>query len=168
MVKLEQYANLIMTEETEEGLHAYPLIDEDLYKLVVYKYKSKFDNNIKPNTQIEIINWVDNLVYSNELSLKLGDAYNKSYREWEADFYKDADNIEEEMWRFENEGKLKYKGYIEEALEKAEEFKGNINYDITPNLLEQEQTIIPYIEHDESSDEVVSLEDSGIELVELE
>ena len=170
MSKVDQDANLIMTENTKEGFKAYPLINEDLHRLVVYKYRNKYNEKIKTEDQIKVIDWTDKLIYTDELALKLGAKYNEEYTQWEEDYYKDADDIEEEMWRFENEGKVKYKGYIEQALEKADDFKGNINYDITPNLLEQEQEIRPYIEHDENPNEIVnsSIEAGDMELLEIE
>lgn len=157
---------VMMETDENDNLLVYPNKDDYLYDISYSIYINKFDN-ISNKIKEKIRDYVDELC-SCELAYNLGKLYSKEYHEWENEFYKDADSIEEEMWNFEIKGELKYKGFIERAAENADNYKGNINLDITPNLENKEIKLKPYIEHDEDPNEVVSLEDGSIELLPIE
>lgn len=157
----------VMSERKDNGdFLVYPVINSNTKKIVEDLYESRF--TVVKDKEKEMINeYINELAEQSELPLLLGKAYEKSYHEWENEFYKDADDIEEEMWNFEIKGELKYKGFIEKAAENAANYKGSINFDITPELEHKEIELLPYIEHDENPNEVVSLKDGSIELVEI-
>lgn len=157
----------VMTERKDNGdFLVYPVINSKTKQIVHELYTNKY-GNINDKDKANIDNYLDTLADTSDLPLLLGQAYMKSYKEWENEFYKDADSIEEEMWNFEIKGELKYKGFIEKAAENADNYKGSINFDITPELEHKEVELLPYVEHDENPDEVVSLENGDIELLEV-
>ena len=157
----------VMSERKDNGdFLVYPVINSNTKKIVEDLYESKF-TVVKDKEKKIIDEYINELAEQSELPLLLGKAYEKSYHEWEDEFYKDADAIEEEMWNFEIKGELKYKGFIEKAAENAANYKGSINFDITPELDHKEVELLPYVEHDEDPNEVVSLENGDIELIEV-
>lgn len=160
--------NMVMTENCKDGIfRAFPVIDSEILFRANMIYINKYgEKNLKLILDL-VSKYIRDLCQSDDLTIKLGEAYNKAYHEWEEEYYKDADDIEEEMWHFETEGKSKYKGFLEQAAEHASDYKGTLDADVFPELAEKEVNLLPYIEHDENPNEIVSLEDGSIELEEL-
>ncbi len=158
--------NPVMMETDIDGkFWVYPNPDDYYYDIAYRLYNENYNTNVSNKDKEVIRTYIDELCHC-ELAYALGVRYQQEYSDWEDEYYKDADDIEEEMWNFEVKGELKYKGFIERAAENAANINTPVDLNITPNLEVKEIELHPYIEHDEDPNEIVSLEDGSIELVE--